>query len=390
MATPIAILGAGPSGLMLGRMLELANIDYIIFERDISGNETSSRAGTLDIHANSGQVALQEAGLLDRFKQLARTDAHTVLADGQGKVYIRTGDRDDANEDRPEIDRKDLRALLLSSVPENKVRWGCKVQQVQQDPDGSMSVQFADGRVESGFRLVVGADGAWSKARNLVTSAKPEYSGIHYLTTTISLGNPFHESVAALAGQGNYIAFGAGKQIVVFKLGDGAYYVGVGLRLPERWSTDNATILENPSALRQWLCDEHFADWPQVHTDLITCSDGKVYAWPLYTVPTASLPWTTVSGITLVGDAAHLSPPFVGEGVNCALTDSLELARQIIKYGVNDLDRAVAEYEKLMVPRAIDLITRSHRSGELFFAPDAPRGWLKAFAGVDIDEWASE
>lgn len=169
MVPPIAILGAGPSGLALGRMLELANIDYVIFERDISGNETTSRAGTLDIHAGSGQLALREAGLLEQFKKLARRDAHTVLAGAQGKVYIRTGESDEVNEDRPEIDRKDLRALLLSSIPANKVRWGLRVQHVQKDSDGSMSVRFADGSIESGFRLVVGADGAWSKARNLVS-----------------------------------------------------------------------------------------------------------------------------------------------------------------------------------------------------------------------------
>jgi len=169
MAPPIAILGAGPSGLVLGRMLELANIAYVIFERDISGSEATSRAGTLDIHTGSGQLALQEAGLLDQFKKLARRDAHTILADAQGKVYVRTGESGDVNEDRPEIDRKDLRAMLLNSIPANKVRWGLKVQQVQRDADGSMSVCFADGSIESGFQLVVGADGAWSKARNLVS-----------------------------------------------------------------------------------------------------------------------------------------------------------------------------------------------------------------------------
>ncbi|KIX98384.1 uncharacterized protein Z520_05685 [Fonsecaea multimorphosa CBS 102226] len=389
MAPPIAILGAGPSGLTLARMLELANIDYVIFERDVSGSETSSRAGTLDIHADSGQMALREAGLLDQFKKLARADAHTVLADGRGKVYVRTGESDDINENRPEIDRKDLRALLLNSVPARKVRWGMKVQQVQRNADGSMSVCFTDGSVESGFRLVVGADGAWSKARNLVTTAKPQYSGLHYLTTTISPGNPFYSSAAALAGQGNYIAFGQGKQIVALMLGDGSYYVGVGLHLPEHWSSENAVALESPSALCRLLQNDYLADWPALHTDLIRHSDGKFYAWPLYAMPIDSLPWKTVAGITLVGDAAHLSTPFVGEGVNCAMTDSLQLAQQIIKYGLNDLDRAVVEYEKLMVPRAIDLIARSTKSGELFFAPDAPRGWLKSYAGVDIDQQCS-
>ena len=73
------------------------------------------------------------------------------------------------------------------------------------------------------------------------------------------------------------------------------------------------------------------------------------------------------------------STPFVGEGVNCALTDSIQLAQQIKKYGVNELGRAVSEYEKLMLPRGVDLITRSAASAKIFFAPDAPHSIAKIF-----------
>lgn len=167
MTPPITILGAGPSGLALGRLLEVANIDYIIFERDESASRANERGGTLDIHTGSGQLALQEAGLLDQFKSLARYEQTTTIADAKGAVHLRL--KASGDQDRPEIDRKDLRALLLSSVPANKVCWGMRVQRVQRDTDGLMSVHFADGTVESGFRLVVGADGAWSRARSLVS-----------------------------------------------------------------------------------------------------------------------------------------------------------------------------------------------------------------------------
>ncbi len=172
MTPPIAILGAGPSGLLLGRLLDLANIDFVIFERDESSTtEAAMRGGTLDIRADSGQVALQEAGLLDQFKSLARYDASVKIADAKGKIYVSVEEEDNSS-DKPEIDRKDLRALLLSSIPNDKVRWASKVQNVQRETDESMSIGFLDGRIESGFQLVVGADGAWSKARNLVSFAR--------------------------------------------------------------------------------------------------------------------------------------------------------------------------------------------------------------------------
>lgn len=168
MTPPIAILGAGPSGLTLGRILELAGIDYVIFERDASASSAFRRGGTLDLNATSGQLALKEAGLLEQFRSTARYDATVKIVDAKGKVYIATT-ADDGDMNKPEIDRWALRDLLLGSVPADRVRWGYRVQHVQRDADGSMSIHFENDRVERGFRLVVGADGAWSKARDLVS-----------------------------------------------------------------------------------------------------------------------------------------------------------------------------------------------------------------------------
>ena len=80
---------------------------------------------------------------------------------------MRHGDGEET--DRPEIDRRDLRVLLLDSVPKDKIRWGAKVESLRKQDDGMISICFTDGMTESGFRLVVGADGAWSKARSLVS-----------------------------------------------------------------------------------------------------------------------------------------------------------------------------------------------------------------------------
>lgn len=160
---PIAILGAGPSGLVLGRLLEKQNIDYIIFESD-TNSSVVHQGGSLDIHKGSGQLALEEAGLLDEFQKQARWDCITTMADKQGNVVMSFAQESD----RPEIDRKALRQILLDSIPERRVRWGCKVEKVMKEENGTMSVCLKNGSVESGFRLVVGADGAWSKARSLV------------------------------------------------------------------------------------------------------------------------------------------------------------------------------------------------------------------------------
>jgi 2-polyprenyl-6-methoxyphenol hydroxylase-like FAD-dependent oxidoreductase len=167
---PIAILGAGPSGLAFARLLHLNNIAYIIFERDDSPAAVG-QGGTLDIHAETGQQALKQAGLLPQFKAKARYDAQRmIVADKSGKLAIDLDGRE--GEDRPEIDRRDLRRILLDSVPPETIQWSSKVNSVSRDDEDKMSVELEDGRTFSGFSLVVGADGTWSKARSLVSGCR--------------------------------------------------------------------------------------------------------------------------------------------------------------------------------------------------------------------------
>lgn len=160
----IAIIGGGPCGLTLARLLEGKGIDYLVYERDES--ENSNRAGgSLDIHPPTGQHALRECGLFEEFKRYARYDDTVfTLTDKLGNKLLHLGQDRDA----PEIDRHDLRQILLAAVPKDKIKWGYELKSVTTDDDNRPVLQFANGEVLSGFKLVVGADGAWSKVRKMV------------------------------------------------------------------------------------------------------------------------------------------------------------------------------------------------------------------------------
>jgi 2-polyprenyl-6-methoxyphenol hydroxylase-like FAD-dependent oxidoreductase len=172
----VAIIGGGPSGLVFARLLELNGItDYIVYERDQSATPGQwQQGGTLDLHAPSGQLALKRADLFDEFSKFARWDASCFrVLDQEGSNVFNMEGRD-----APEIDRLQLRQLLLDSVPVHKVRWGSPVASVEkiEDSHGGINnkgytIHFTDGTLATGFCLVVGADGVWSKVRPLVSQA---------------------------------------------------------------------------------------------------------------------------------------------------------------------------------------------------------------------------
>lgn len=239
---------------------------------------------------------------MDEFAKLARWDTPTILARSTGEHIVTLNEGGGAN--RPEIDRTALRKMLLDSIPSGRICWGCKVQAVRRQADGLCAVEFSDGRVRSGFRLVVGADGAWSKVRSLITDVKPVYTGMHYFSSEIPLESPYHPQTEALVGKGTYMALGGGKQLVAQRLGNGSYFVGVGLHLPDAW--DVKANLADPSALRRELVSNDFKEFADQQKDLILHSEGAFYSWPLYELPMDSLQWDHVPGATLIGDAAHL------------------------------------------------------------------------------------
>ena len=99
----------------------------------------------------------------------------------------------------------------------------------------------------------------------------------------------------------------------------------------------------------------------------------------LYTLP-VGIRWDRVPGVTLVGDAAHVSPP-AGEGANIALFDGAELARHIVE-NPGDRDIALTAYEREMFERAAASAASADEMATMMLGDDAPNSLLDFFAGV--------
>lgn len=102
--TDIAIVGAGPGGLLCARVLQQHGLDATVYDAD-TGVTSRDPGGSLDLHADTGQIALADAGLLDAFLAVARAeDQAKRMMDEHG---TRHGEfvPDDDDTAAPEIDR---------------------------------------------------------------------------------------------------------------------------------------------------------------------------------------------------------------------------------------------------------------------------------------------
>ncbi|KAL1870082.1 hypothetical protein Plec18167_007600 [Paecilomyces lecythidis] len=368
----IAIVGGGPAGLALAGILERRGIDYIVYEK--GAKDTPPRGGCLDLHPGSGQRAMKEAGVFEDFKKNSRDSDATIhlVYDHTGQKVFSFGE----GRDSPEIDRWAIRKVLLGAIPEHKIVWSKALDSAERDENGRVVLKLADGTTASGYKLVVGADGAYSKLRHLVTSAKPKYSGQLYLSGKISPLNPFYATMQSIGRAGSMIVMGKGNHMFNSRQGDGHYRIDIGFKAPEDFPTSGVVDLSNHDAVKEFLLQEKYfgAYAPQLQ-DIIRFSEVPLRPWPLYYMPPDQLNWKTSPGVTLIGDAAHVTTPFVGDGVNCSMRDSIILANKLKEFGITE--KAVSEYEKEMFPFAIDMITRSLKSGDMFFEEENPKTFVE-------------
>lgn len=342
----IAIIGSGPGGLTCARILQQAGASVAIYERDADAH-ARDQGGTLDMQVETGQKALRAAGLLDEFMATARPEGQDMKAlDKDGNVLM-AHIAEPGELDSPEMDRSDLRDLLLASLKPDTIQYGMSFESATPKGNGVHELLFADG-TSTEVDLVVGADGAWSRVRPLLSAERPSYEGVMFIEVHFQDVDETHPGIAELVGNGGMFAMQDNKALIAQRQSRERIRTYVAFRGGVDWAAEAGIDAKDATAVRTFLL-EKFDDWSPELRSLLTDCDDEFIARPMYSLPVPHV-WNTRAGVTILGDAAHLMSPFSGLGANTAMLDGADLAEAILSSP--DLLTAVAAYESTMLPRA--------------------------------------
>lgn len=376
----VSIIGGGPGGLTLAKLLQQKNINVKVYERDFDEN-ARVQGSPLDLHYDSGLAALREANLLDEFKKnfLPGADREKIMNEKAEIFFSDHGHKleEDFNNIyfRPEIDRGVLRKILLQSLEPETVIWNSHFLSMEPQ-NGGWLLHFKDSPSVYAD-LVIGADGANSKIRPYVTEIKPFYTGIMMLEGNIPNASQTTPDINALLEGGKIMAFGNNKNLLMGQKADGEIGFYASFRAPEDWKVKNSIIHYNNDEVFRWYKDS-YGDWSNIWDELFTATVPPFIPRPIYCVPLDQY-WESQSNVTIIGDAAHVMPPFAGEGVNMAMLDALELSRNLLSGDVESTHQAIASYEESMRKRASLIAGESLANGEFMHSKNALQSMVKMF-----------
>lgn len=376
----IAIVGGGPGGLTLARLLQLKGVDVKVYERDID-KDVRLQGGALDLHTESGLAALDKAGLLDEFKAHYRPGAElTRVVDNQAKIHSdqhseETNTKFGDKNHRPEIDRGPLRDILLNSLKPDTVVWNSHILSIEQIGN-SWKLDFKSGESVVAD-IVIGADGANSKIRPFVTDIKPYWTGITMLEGSVKDSKKTAPIIHDLLKGGKIFAYGNEKTLIVSSKGDGSLGFTTSCRTDEFWYKESGIDFKDNKQVLAWF-KKTFPEWSSLWWELFESEQTLFIPRPQYCMP-LNQKWEAKSNITLIGDAAHWMPPFAGEGVNMAMLDALQLSESLTSTTHSNTQAAIRNYEQQMFKRFAKIGQGTLFNTEWMHQPNALKNMLAMF-----------
>ncbi len=363
----IAMIGGGPGGLSLARLLQMRDAKVEVYERDFSSN-ARIQGGSLDLHHESGLKVIEEAGLLQEYISVSRPEG------GRLKMYDKTGSlildnfSDSESESKPEIDRRDLRNLLVNYLLPGTILWDHQFITLTKIGK-QFELMFKD-RPNVIADVVIGSDGARSKVRHYITDISPQYSG-----TTLIQGEVLQPEISCpeiynMVNQGSVVVLGDEKALIIQQKGNGNLIFYSTARQPENWINTSGINFNSNQQVIHFL-EIFYKGWHSQFIQLFSAAFEFVPR-PMYSTP-ADQTWRTKENVTIIGDAAHVMPPFAGVGVNMAMLDALDLTNCLTDEHYIDVTTAFTVFEKRMLCRSAKMQLMTKDSEDIFHSPTATK-----------------
>jgi len=341
----VAIIGGGPVGLTTARLLQQKGVNVNVYEWDLN-EESRISGGTLDIHKGSGQLALEKAGLLELYYHYARPTGECNL-DMQTNILEESMPTEENKFDRPEIDRNDLRKILFNSLDKNTVIWNSQLTDLEKLND-QYRLHFKNGHTALADFVII-ANGGKSKARKFVIDLEPQYTGTYIIQGEVLNPKINCPAFKKLCGEKNTMVLAQRKMLFSQVKSNGALNYYLSFKIDENWVEKENMNFSNNAKVLEYL-DKQFYNWHLTFKELFYATDNFV-GLPMRRM-FLDEPWESKSNITLVGDAAHVMPPFAGIGVNIGLLDALHLSINLTEGNFTDTLSAVKDYERKMIAYA--------------------------------------
>jgi len=351
LTTDVVVIGAGPTGLTTAALLADHGAQVTLVER-ASGTSDEPRA----ISATDETLrVMAQIGVLDalRPEMLLDTGARYFGRRGQLLAEVRPGDPRLGHPGKSQFDQPVLEALLLDAVrrrPQIEVRFGTEAFGAQDRGDHvELTVVDEGGRHTLRAGWIIGCDGGRSPLRNqlgipLEGSTQPE----EWIVVDL-LHTGEHERFAEFHCNGRRPAVVVpgvkGRCRFEFMLLPG----------------ETAAEMTTPEMVTDLV-------EPYLHRRIAAADIRRARVYVAH--QRIALSWQQ-GRVLLAGDAAHLMPPFAGQGLNAGIRDAANLAWKVAAAvqgtGTRDL---VATYQPERRPHAEQMVRLSGRIGRVVMSTD--------------------
>lgn len=368
----VAIIGGGPGGLTLARLLQMQNVNVKVYERDLN-KDVRVQGSLLDLHDDSGLAALRKADLLEEFKDNYLFGADKMIITNEKAEIVYSDDEKENDADfgeehfRPEIDRGALRNILMNSLKPETIVWNSHFISMEKQNDGWL-MHFKNSQ-DAYADIVIAADGANSKIRPYITDIKPFYSGVTMLEGNVYDAKTKTPTIYKLLNGGKIMAFGNTKNLLMGLKGNGEIGFYASFKSDENWFKTNGLDYSDRVQMLDWFKSK-YSEWSSLWHELFENTSIPFTPRPIYCMPFNET-WKTLPNLTMLGDAAHVMPPFAGEGANVAMLDALELSECLLSDSYDNLEEALSFYENSMQKRASIAAKESLENGEKMHSKNA-------------------